>query len=479
MDSSELFGFDSFLSPFTWRYASREMRAIFSEKQYRLLWRKIWLALANAQSKQGLVSPRELDDLKKHALEVDISQSHVIEKEIRHDVMAEVKVFASQAKTGGGKIHLGATSMDVEDNADVMRLVHALALIKQRLLACLAELEKKIEVYKNTPCMAYTHLQPAEPTTLGYRFSVYAQDLLLDLQLLEFIEENLRAKGFKGAVGTSASYVHLLGSPAKAREMESDALRELGLTAFDVSTQTYPRKQDYWVMIALASIAQSLHKFAFDVRLLQSPQYGELAEAFKEKQVGSSAMPFKRNPIACERVCSLARFVSSIPALAWDNAALSLLERTLDDSANKRVFLPQAFLATDECLIQTQKILAGLVVNEKIIEKNFDAFAPFAGVEVVLLELAKNGVSRQDAHEWLREHSLNAWAEVQEGRKNNLIELISSDKRISTKLGSRVASLMNARKHVGDAPERCDLMLKQLRVKTKGLKARVANESGF
>ena len=415
----ETFGFDDYLSPFTWRYASPPMRSIFSEQHRRLTWRKVWAALAFAQFKAGIVSKPEWADIEKHVPEVDIEKSLKIEKEIRHDLVAELRVFSQQCKIGGGKLHVGATSMDIEDNADVMHQKEAVRLLAKRVASVLSAMERLISKFQNVPCIAYTHLQAAEPTTLGYRFSVWGQDLLHDLENLEWIDCELYAKGLKGATGTAASYVSILGGNAsKAEELENNFLERLGLEAYDIATQTYSRKQDFELTSVLAGLAESLHKMALDIRLLQMQH--EVTEPFLQKQVGSSAMPFKRNPISCERICSLARLVACAPAIAWENAAQSGLERTLDDSANRRVFLSQSFLALDEMLLLAYKVIDGLVINEKVVKKNLQTHAPFALTEVLLMDLVKKGHSRQYAHEKLRDWSMEAWQEVLEGKENPL-----------------------------------------------------------
>ncbi|MFA6048342.1 MAG: adenylosuccinate lyase [Candidatus Micrarchaeia archaeon] len=460
--------FESYLSPFTWRYASPDMRSLFSEKQNRLLWRKCWLSLAKAQNKAGIVSDSEAKDIAAHAEGVDIEKSLGIEKEIGHDLMAELKVFSSQCKVGGGKLHLGATSMDIEDNAEAVRTKKALAIVSKKLKSLLSEFSEKISKYENTPCMAYTHLQPAEPTTLGYRFANYAQDLLIDLEQLQALEKNFKGKGLKGAVGNAASYKALLeGTKATPQALEQDFLNELGLQAFDATTQTSPRKQDYLLLSAIAALAQSLHRFAQDVRIMQSPAFGEVAEPFGEKQVGSSAMPFKRNPVKCEKICSLSRFISTLPKAAWDNAALSMLERTLDDSANRRLIIPEAFLAIDECLSVARAVVAGLQVNEKQIERNMETYAPFSATEALLLALAKKGASRQDAHEIIRENAMIAWSAVREGKPNPLAALLSGDSRI-TRLVPRaevekLVSVRTAKAHTGIAAQKCESILAQIR----------------
>ncbi len=458
-----------YASVFSWRYGSPEMRALFSEKETRTQWRKVWVALAKAQAKAGLVSEKELKELEKHVSEIDIEKALQLEKTIKHDLMAELRVFAEQSGVAGGRLHAGATSMDIEDNADVLRLKKALRLIRQKAARLLSAYRKQIAAHAKVRCMALTHLQTAEPTTIGYRFCSYAQDVLIDLECLHALEGWVKGKGFKGAVGTSASYVELLkGKKVSAEEMENEALRELGLKAFDVSTQVYTRKVDYLVLSALASIAASLHKFAFDLRFLQSPYVFEEMEPFTEMQVGSSAMPFKRNPVKAERLCSLARFVSSTSEVAWQNAANSMLERTLDDSANRRIVIPEAFLALDEALQLAIVLAEGLRVNKKVVEKNFRAFAPFAMTEVLLMRLVEKGEDRQKMHEHLRNLSLKAWQDVQEGKPNPLAKLVEEDKTIAKKLSAKELRAVFEESHVGLAEEKCKRFLKVLDEKLLG-----------
>lgn len=463
--TDEKFDYEDFLSPFTWRYGTSEMREIFSEIQYRTIWRKIWVALAEAQAKYGLVSDEELDELKSKASSehIDIERAHEIEEEIRHDLMAEVKTFAEQCPKGGGKIHLGATSMDIEDNADVLRMKKAFDLILSKLLDCLKIYSDYIDEYKNLACMGWTHLQPAEPTTLGYRFANYAQDLVLDIRSIEnLIEDFLKGKGIKGAVGTSASYQKLLGKEGNPIDMEKEVMDELGLDYFSVSIQTYPRKLDYLVLTTLSNIAQSIHKFALDLRHLQSPPYGELSEPFGKKQVGSSAMPSKKNPITSERMCSLTRYVSTLPKIAWENSAQSVLERTLDDSANRRIIISESFLAIDESLKLYKKILDGLEIYPEMIKNNLQKYGPFAGTEAILMELSEKGESRQEMHEKLRELSSQAWNQVMKGEKNPLPKLLKEDGTVGSKLEeNKIDKLLDPTKHIGNAKERSENFIKE------------------
>lgn len=443
-------------SPFSWRYASDDMRRIFSEEHRRRLWRRVWVALAQAQASVGLVSTEQLADIQAHAEDIDIQRALQIEQTIRHDVMAEIKTFAEQCAVGGGVIHLGATSMDIIDNADVLRQKEALDIILGRLRALIISFADLSYKYADTPVMGYTHLQPAEPTTLGYRFAQTLQDLLMDWTALKQLGESLRAKGLKGAVGTLASYEKLLsGHDITASELEQRFLNNLGLEAFWVSTQTYPRKQDWHLLTALAGLAQSLYRFAFDMRLLQSPEFGEISEPFGKNQVGSSAMPFKRNPITAEKIDSLARYIATLPETAWHNAAHNLLERTLDDSANRRVILPSAFLATDEILLSCNRIVNDIVVRPAAIEHNLMTYGTFAATEALLMEATRAGGDRQQLHEIIRKHSLTAWAAVQVGEANPLSNLLASDPDLRQLLSAqRIRTLLDARASVGEAPAR-------------------------
>ncbi len=457
------FNYDTYLSPFTWRYGSPEMRQVWSESHKRHLWRQLWVALAEVEAEFGVLQPEQVSDLQAHLDQIDVERALEIEAVIHHDLMAELRTFAEQAPTGGGGLHLGATSMDIEDNADVLRIRSSLELVLSRLRTVLLELAEKIERWDDVPIMAFTHLQPAEPSTLGYRLAQYAQDLLMDWQSLSGLRTNLRGKGFKGAVGTGASYAELFGVE-RLDEFEQRLSQKLDLAFFPVSTQVYPRKQDYQVIAALAGCAGSLYKFAFDLRILQNPLLGELSEPFEKKQVGSSAMPFKRNPILAEKIDSLARALAQMPRLAWDNAAHSLLERTLDDSANRRSLLPEAFLIMDELLGVSGKIIAGLQVNESALKRNLQVFGPFAASERVLMAAAKAGADRQALHERLRTHAMAAWAAIQSGAPNPLIDRIVHDPDLQSYLSeSELISLMDAGRHIGDAPRRARQLARTIR----------------
>lgn len=462
---SEQYTHDTFLSPFTWRYGSEEMKSIWSLAYQRRLWRRIWVALAEAQSTVGLVTPEQVEDLRTHQDEINIERALELEESLKHDLMAEVHTYAEQCGVGGGIIHLGATSMDIEDNADALRLRDALTLLIEKMVVLLRAFAEKIDAEAEHVCMAYTHLQPAEPTTLGYRLAFVAQDLLEDYRTLVRVQDGIHGKGIKGAVGTSASYTELLhGTGMTPRELEQRIMGALGLPAYEVTHQTYPRRQDWDVLNALAGFAMTAHKFAFDLRLLQSPPFGEWGEPFGKNQIGSSAMPFKRNPINAENMNSLARYLAVLPRVAWDNAATSLLERTLDDSGNRRAVLPEAFLAADELLKRMQRLLDGLQVDEYGIQKNLEIYGIFAATERVLMEAARKGGNRQELHEVIRQHSMTAWAAMREGKSNPLAALIAADERVTSLVdAAQISELLRAEGHIGDAPERARNLANKIR----------------
>ncbi len=461
----EQFTHDTFLSPFTWRYGSEEMRRIWSERYKRQLWRRIWVALAEAEQEAGLVTQEQVDDLWAHVNDIDLERAHQIEAEIHHDLMAEVKTYAEQCKIGGGIIHLGATSMDIEDNADTLRIRESLLRLINRLCELLTLLADLIEREADHVCMAFTHLQPAEPTTVGYRLAGYGQDLLNDFIELIRVHTTVEGKGFRGAVGTAASYAELLvETEMNAAALNIRIMDRLILGSHIIVTQTYPRRQDWDVLNGLAGLGLSIYKMAFDLRLLQSPPYGEWAEPFAARQVGSSAMPFKRNPINAENIDSLARYLAALPRVAWDNAAHNLLERTLDDSANRRVMLPEAFLTADELLTRAIKIIKGLRIDEAGIRRNMETYGVFAATERLLMAAVRAGGDRQELHEVIREHSLAAWEAVRLGQVNPLADRLCADERITRLMSAEQArKLLNADAHIGDAPRRARLLAQSVR----------------
>ncbi len=452
---------NTYTSPFSWRYGSPEMRTIFSE-EYRLqLWRTIWVALASAQSEAGLITSEELQDLKKHQKNIDIERINEIEKKTRHDVVAAIREFAEKATIGGGKIHLGATSMDIVDNADTLKMSVAIEIVEKKVRELLKMFARQIKKYESVPCIGYTHLQPAEPTTIGYRLAFYAQDLLTDLAHLQFVKTQLKGKGFKGAVGTAASYTSVLkGTKMTPEEMESVVMKSLGIEAAIITTQVSSRKVDYLVLSALASIASSLSKFASDLRILQSPTIGEWSEPFTKTQVGSSAMPFKKNPITAENICSLGRYIETLPPVALQNASHSYLERTLDDSANRRIIIPESFLALDQMLVSATKIVEGLVIHTKKVQHNLDQFAPFAATESILIAVVKKGADRQKMHELIREIAMEAWQSVQEGQVNPISDLLIQNKSIQKYIPpEEIASLLDVNHHIGDVTKRINVII--------------------
>ncbi len=463
---TDTYSHETFLSPFTWRYGSNAMRVIWSDVYKRKLWRRIWVALAEAQQTAGMVKAEQVEDLRAHQNNIDLARAHAIEAEIYHDLMAEVRTYAEQCPVGGGIIHLGATSMDIEDNADALRIRESLGLLLPLLRQLLTTLAGLIEGEADHVCMAFTHLQPAEPTTVGYRLASYGQDLLMDYETIKRVYSAIRGKGFKGAVGTSASYHELLsGTNLTPQQMETQIMETLGLPAFTIATQTYTRHQDWDVVNALAGLAMSIYKLAFDLRILQSPTFGEWSEPFGAAQVGSSAMPFKRNPVNAENLDSLARYIATLPRAAWDNAAHNLLERTLDDSANRRIFIPEAFLGVDELLNRANRILTGLRIDPFGIQRNLDTYGVFAATERLLMEAVRNGGNRQELHEIIREHSLVAWEAMRQGKANPLADNLCGDDRILHLMtAERARELLKAETHVGDAPQRARLMAQTIRI---------------
>lgn len=464
--------YTTYLSPFTWRYGSKEMRTLWSEENKRRLWRRIWVVLAEAQQRASLVSAEQVADLHAKVDAIDIERACEIEVEIKHDVMAEIRTFAEQCPVGGKILHLGATSLDIEDNADVLRQRDSLDIVLSKLAIVLEYLAWQIDKWADTPTNGYTHLQPAEPTTVGHRLALYGWDLLLDLTELQRIRDSLQGKGIRGAVGTSASFVDLLSAwdtegsgdgPSisaevalqSAEDMERYVMRNLGLIACPICSQTYPRKQDWLVMNAIAGLAGSLYKLAFDLRILQAPLWGEWAEPVGVNQVSSSAMPFKRNPVHAETINSLARFVASLTRLTWDNAAHALLERTLDDAANRNEMLPTAFLAIDEILDRSALIVRGLEIHERSIDHNLSKYNLFAATERILMAAVKAGGDRQQIHEIIRGYCVKAWGEVRAERENPLPSLLMQDATLSSLLSrTQLRSLLRASTYVGLAPKR-------------------------
>lgn len=464
---------DTYISPLTWRYGSDEMKTIFSEVHKRKLLRRVWIALARAESKAGIVTEEQVRELESHKDDIDINRATEIENEIRHDLMAEIRTYAEQCPKAGGIIHLGATSMDALDNADAVRFKEALQLVAVRLADLIDVLAKRASEMKSVPTMAFTHIQPAEITTIGYRLSQTLQDLSDDADDLIGTIASIKGKGMKGAVGTAASYKVLLdGTGVSARELEKMVMDELGIKPFEAATQVYTRKQDLRIISALSSIAASLHRFSLDMRILQSPPIGEVSEPFGKKQVGSSAMPFKRNPINNEKICSLSRIVESAYQSAWNNASLMILERTLDDSANRRIFIPEAFIALDEMLITAKRIVSGMNFHSEATRRLMDNYGIFASTERLLMELGRRGADRQAMHETIREESLKAWALVQVGKDNPLKDNLASDEEVLKYLSKEeVLKLLDASDYIGDSVERAEAVIERAEAQSIRLKS--------
>jgi adenylosuccinate lyase len=443
------------------------MAQIWSERYRRKLWRRLWVALADAQCEAGVVTPAQVEDLRCHQADVDLERARKIEAVCRHELMAEVRVFAEQCPVGGKILHLGATTTDIQDNAEVLRVRESLALIESRLSELLITFAEQIERFANVPSIGLTHLQAAEPTTIGYRLAQYGQDLMHDLADVRRVRGSTLGKGLRGAVGTSASFTELLGQARTAAVVKPSILEErfmasVELSAHAVTTQTYPRKQDWRVVSALAGVAASLHRFALDLRILQSPGIAEWYEPATADQISSSAMPFKRNPCGAEAINSLARFVAVLPRVMWDNAAQSMLERTLDDSANSREVLPTAFLATDEILLRARHIVGYLEIDTTAVARNLERHQPLAGLERVLLACCIRGGDRQQLHDTLRRHVWETRQDVDGDRslRNRLI----TDSAIRTLLSpDEVDDCLGSRSYLGDAEERARRLAAALR----------------
>ena len=440
-------------NPLITRYSGKEMSENFSELKRIRLFRKLWIALAEAEKETGLAIKKEqIDDLKKYAEDINFKDAKRIEKEIRHEVMAHIKAYGLQAKSAAGIIHLGATSCYVLDNADIIIIDDALSIVIKKLLSVIDNLTKFALKHKDTATLGLTHLQPAQLTTVGKRACLWIQDLLCDYYELKNLKENIKLRGVKGTTGTQASFMDLYnGDEEKIDLLEKKVLEKLGYkSAFGVTGQTYPRKFDYKVLSVLSGIAQSAYKFSGDIRILQG--FKEIEEPFESAQVGSSAMAYKRNPMRSERISSLARFVISLPINASVTSSTQWFERTLDDSANKRIVIAQAFLAIDGILNLYLNVSDGLVVFEKMIEKRVKEELPFMATENIIMEGVKKGGDRQKLHEKIRILSMKAAENVKiNGKENNLLELIKNDDAFSN-IKDEIDGIVDPKKFVGRAP---------------------------
>ncbi len=452
---------DQYENPLTGRYASREMSALWSEQRKISTWRRLWVALAEAERELGLpITDEQIAELAREVDNIDFAAARAYEKKLRHDVMAHVHAYGDVCPTARPIIHLGATSCYVTDNTDLILIREGLEMTARRLAAVIDALGRFAAEYRSLPCLGFTHLQPAQPTTVGKRACLWAYDLALDLAEIEHRLSTLRARSVKGTTGTQASFLALFaGDHAKVRRLEQLVAEKLGFAeSFAVTGQTYTRKVDAQVVDCLSGISQSAHKLATDLRLLASRK--EVEEPFEADQIGSSAMAYKRNPMRSERVCALARFVISLQSSAANTVAVQWMERTLDDSANRRLVIPQAFLATDAILILLQNITAGLVVYPQVIAKNLREELPFMATENLLMAAVQAGGDRQELHETIRRHSQDAARAVkQEGRDNDLLARLAADPSFAK---VDVLGTLEPSQFVGRAPEQVDEFLAEV-----------------
>ncbi|MDE6200886.1 MAG: adenylosuccinate lyase [Clostridiales bacterium] len=445
---------DIYENPLITRYADRKTAEIFSDDYKFKLWRKLWIALAESEKELGLdISDEQIAEMKKYASEINYEYAENEERIVRHDVMAHIHAFGEQARAAKPIIHLGATSCYVTDNAELIQIYDALGIIKRKMLTVMDRLRAFALKYKDLPALGYTHLQPAQLTTLGKRATLWLYDLYLDFNDLTQFMNNYKLRGVKGTTGTQASFLSLFGGDdQKVKELEKKVIGKLGFSnVFAVSGQTYTRKFDYAVVSLLSKIAQSAYKFANDIRIMQS--FKEVEEPFEKTQIGSSAMAYKRNPMRSERICALARFVESIPFNEAVTSSTQWFERTLDDSANKRLTIPQAFLALDGVLNIYINVADNMVVYPKVIERRINEELPFMATEEILMECVLAGGDRQELHEAIRQHSMESAKAVKErGERNDLIERIKGDSKFAA-VKDKIDSILKPINFVGRAPQ--------------------------
>ena len=452
---------DKYESPLASRYASEYMLKLFSQNVRYSTWRKLWVSLAKAEMELGLpVTPDQVAELAAHTEDIDYACAEAREAEVRHDVMAHIYAFGKAAPSAAGIIHLGATSCFVTDNADLIIYRDALRYIRGELTAVLSSLYAFADKYKALPTPGYTHYQPAQPVTVGKRATLWMQDLLSDADELDFVLKNLKFLGCRGTTGTEASFLELFdGDTGKIDELNRRLAADFGFDeCFAVCGQTYPRKLDSRIMHALSSLAESLYRMASDIRLLQHDR--QLEEPFETHQIGSSAMPYKRNPMRCERICSLARYLMADAANASATAASQWLERTLDDSANRRIALPEGFLCADAILRLAKNVVSGLVVNEKIIDRTLREFLPFFATENIMMENVKRGGDRQQTHEAIRRCSLAAAEKLKNGEPADLLEALANEKDIRL-TRDELEALLEPSRYTGRCSEQVEMFLKK------------------
>ena len=455
--------YDRYVSPLSERYASKEMQYVFSPDKKFKTWRRLWIALAETEKELGLsITQEQIDELKAHAEDINYEVAKEREKVVRHDVMSHVYAYGQQCPKAKGIIHLGATSCYVGDNTDIIVMSEALEIVRKKLINVIAELAKFANNYKNQPTLAFTHFQPAQPTTVGKRATLWMQEFLMDLQDLEYVKSTLKLLGSKGTTGTQASFLELFdGDQEKIDQIDPMIAKKLGFEAcYPVSGQTYSRKVDTRVLNVLAGIAASAHKFSNDIRLLQHLK--EVEEPFEKTQIGSSAMAYKRNPMRSERIASLSRYVMIDALNPAITSATQWFERTLDDSANKRLSVPEGFLAIDGILDLCLNVVDGLVVYPKVIEKRLMSELPFMATENIMMDAVKAGGDRQELHERIRELSMEAGRNVKEkGLDNNLLDLIAADPAFGLN-EEEIKKTMDPGKYVGRAPLQVENFLKKV-----------------
>ena len=437
------------------------MSALWSSQRKHSTWRRLWVSLAEAEHELGLpISAEQVAQLRAAVNDIDFARADQYERELRHDVMAHVRAYGDRCPDARGIIHLGATSCFVTDNTDLILLRAALQRVRSRLTAVIASLAGFAERYRELPCLGFTHLQSAQPTTIGKRATLWCAELVLDLEEIDHRLEQLKFRGVKGTTGTQASFLQLFdGDHAKVEELDRRVTEKMGFSArYAVTGQTYSRKVDAQILTALGGIGQSAHKTGTDIRILQHRK--EIEEPFEEKQIGSSAMAYKRNPMRCERMCALARFVMSLSANAEQTTAVQWLERTLDDSANRRLSLPQAFLGTDAVLLLYHNIAEGLVVYPRVIAKHLRNELPFMATEDILMAGVQAGGDRQELHERIRVHSQAAAEQIKlHGRSNDLIERLRGDPAFAK---VDLDATLDAARYIGRAPEQVDAFLAEV-----------------
>lgn len=460
---------DKYVSPLSERYASEQMQYIFSPDMKFRTWRRLWIALAETEMELGLcqngqpvITQEQIDEMKAHAEDINYDVARAREKEVRHDVMSHVYAYGQQCPKAAGIIHLGATSCYVGDNTDIIVMTQALKLVKQKLVNVIAELAKFADTYKDLPTLAFTHFQPAQPTTVGKRATLWAQEFCLDLEDLDYVLSTMKLLGSKGTTGTQASFLELFdGDQETIDKIDPMIAKKMGFEkCYPVSGQTYSRKVDTRVCNVLAGIAASAHKMSNDIRLLQHLK--EVEEPFEKSQIGSSAMAYKRNPMRSERIASLSRFVMVDALNPAITSATQWFERTLDDSANKRLSIPEAFLAVDGILDLCLNVVDGLVVYDKVITKRLMSELPFMATENIMMDAVKMGGNRQELHEKIRELSMIAGARVkQEGKENNLLELIAEDPSFNMS-AEDLEKTMDPSRYVGRAPLQVKKFLEEI-----------------